>query len=109
MILIFAELGQELIDNSSLFLSKRAIRSFGGYADAQLRRLQNALARDSMSQPEREKHILKSVQNALGDFNRRYGTWEKGSMRLYIDSAETPELDMEIFIDANYRHLPLRE
>lgn len=107
--LIKSKWGQELIDNSSLFLSKRAIRSFGGYADAQLRRLQNALARDSMSQPEREKHILKSVQNALGDFNRRYGTWEKGSMRLYIDSAETPELDMEIFIDANYRHLPLRE
>lgn len=33
--LIKSKLGQELIDNSSLFLSKRAIRSFGGYADAQ--------------------------------------------------------------------------
>lgn len=62
--LIRTELGQELIDNSRLFLSKRAIRSFGGYADAQLRRFQNAIARDTLPQSEREKHILKSVMNA---------------------------------------------
>ena len=31
--------GQMLIDNYHLFLSKRAINSFGGYATAQLRRL----------------------------------------------------------------------
>jgi len=107
--LIKSGLGQELIDHSSLFLSKQAVKSFGGYADAQLRRLQNALARDSMKPNEREKHILKSVQNALEDFNRRYGTYKKGSIRLYIDTAENPELDTEIFIDADYRHLPLRD
>ena len=92
-----------------LFLSKRAIKSFGGYADAQLRRLQNALARDSMAQSEREGHILKSVRNALEDFNRRYGAFEKGSIRLYIDQAENPEMDTEIFVDAHYRHMPLRD
>ena len=57
--LIQSELGKELAANRGLFLSKRAIQSFGGYADAQLRRLQNALARDSMAQSERENHILK--------------------------------------------------
>lgn len=41
--LILSEIGQELLDNKNIFLSKRAARSFGGYADAQLRRLQNAL------------------------------------------------------------------
>lgn len=46
--LIKTKLGQEIIDNTHLFLSKRAIKSFGGYASAQLRRLQNAIARDSM-------------------------------------------------------------
>ena len=60
--LIKTPLGQELIDNSHLFISKRAAKSFGGYAGAQLRRLQNAIARDSMPQTEREKHILHSVQ-----------------------------------------------
>ena len=107
--LIKSKLGQELIDNSRLFLSKRAIKSFGGYADAQLRRLQNAIARDTMSQSDREKHILKSVTNALDDFNRRYAGREAGSIRLYVDSSENPELDTEIFVDANYKHYPLRD
>ncbi len=82
--LIKSEMGEELIDHSSLLLSKWAIKFFSGYADAQFRRLQNALARDSMSQSDGEKHILKSVQNALEDFNRRYGTYEKEMIRLYI-------------------------
>lgn len=107
--LIKTPLGQELIDNSQLFLSKRAAKSFGGYASAQLRRLQNAIARDSLPQPEREKHILNSVQNALEDFNRRYDSFENGSIRLYIDNAINPELETEIFVDADYRHLPLRD
>lgn len=107
--LIKTELGQELIDHTSLFLSKRVVKTFSGYAGAQLRRLQNALARDSMPQEEREQHILRSVQNALEDFERRCGTSEKGTIRLYIDQAQTPDMDREIFVDADYRHLPLRE
>ncbi len=106
--LIKSELGQELIDNTSIFLSKRAIKSFGGYADAQLRRLQNAIARDTLPQSDREKHILKSVMNALDDVNRRY-YGKNGSIRLYIDKAENPELDTEIFVDANYEHFALRD
>ena len=107
--LIKSKLGQELIDNSRLFLSKRAIKSFGGYADAQLRRLQNAIARDTLPQSDREKHILKSVMNALEDFNRRYAGKNVGNIRLYIDKADNPELDTEIFVDAEYRHFPLRD
>ena len=30
-------------------------------------------------------------------------------MKLYIDEAENPELDTEIFVDAEYKHLPLRD
>lgn len=106
---IKSKLGQELLDNRSLFLSKRAIKSFGGYADAQLRRLQNAIARDSLPQSEKEKHILKSVNNALDDFNRRHAGKESGSIRLYIDKAQNSELDTEIYVDADYQHFPLRD
>lgn len=107
--LIKTALGQELLDNSNLFLSKRAARSFGGYASAQLRRLQNAIARDSMPQSEKEQHILKSVRNALDDFQRRYDAFDNGSIKLYIDKAMNPDLETEIFVDANYTHLPLRD
>lgn len=106
--LIKSALGQELIDNTEMFLSKRAIRSFGGYADQQLRRLQNAIARDALPQSEREKHIYKSVLNALDDVNRRhYG--DVGKIKVYIDKSENPELDTEIFVDAEYDHFPLRD
>lgn len=107
--LIKSPLGQKLVDNSSLFLSKRAAKSFGGYASAQLRRLQNAIARDSINQNEKEQHILNSVRNALEDFQRRHEYVNNGKIKLYIDKAVNPELETEIFIDANYIHLPLRD
>ncbi|MBR1711577.1 MAG: nucleotidyltransferase domain-containing protein [Clostridia bacterium] len=107
--LILSSLGKELINQQGLFLSKSAIKSFGGYASAQLRRLQNAIARDALSQPEREKHILNSVKNALEDFNRKSSWGDLGGIRLYIDQAVTPQMETEIFVDANYQHLPLRE
>lgn len=107
--LILPPLGRELLENRSMFLSKRAARSFGGYASAQLRRLQNAIARDSMPQTEKEQHILRSVNHALEDFQRRYERFDQGSIRLYLGPSEKPELETEIFVDAEYRHLPLRE
>lgn len=107
--LIKTSLGQEIIDNKNLFLSQRAAKSFGGYASAQLRRLQNAIARDSMPQPNREQHIFNSVKNALDDFNRRYENSVQGNINLYIDDAVTEGFAKEIFVDANYTHFPLRE
>lgn len=107
--LIKTALGQELLDHKSLFLSKRAAKSFGGYASAQLRRLQNAIARDSMPQQEREQHIYNSVKNALEDFRRKNEMFDKGNIHIYIDESDNPEFQTEIFIDAEYKHLPLRD
>ena len=103
------EIGRGLIERTDLFLSKRAIQSFGGYADAQLRRLQNALARDSYPQSEKEKHIFNSVKNAMYDFMKHYRKFENGSMNIYIDQAMNPDFETEIFIDANLQHYPLRD
>ncbi len=100
--------GQELLDHRQLFLSRRAATSFGHYADAQLRRLQNAIARDTLPQPSREEHILRSVNHTLDDFNRRQQDDYKTGARLYIDMAETEGLETEIFLDADFRHYPLR-
>lgn len=107
--LIKTELGQILLDNRHLFLSKRAAKSFGGYAGAQLRRLQNAIARDSMPQQEQEQHIYRSVKNALEDFARKNDMFDKGTIHIYIDKSDNPERETELFIDAQYTHLPLRD
>ncbi len=107
--LIKSALGQELLDNRNMFLSRRAIKSFGGYAGQQLRRLQNAIARDTLPQTDKEKHILRSVTNALNDFNLRYAENERDRIKLYIDDSDNPEYDTEIFVDADYKHFPLRD
>lgn len=106
--LIRSALGQELLDHRGLFLSRRAAASFGHYAEAQLRRLQNAIARDTLPQPLREEHILKSVKHALDDFNRRNAEPYRTKARLYIDQAQTEGLETEIFLDAEFRQYPLR-
>lgn len=106
--LILSPIGRELLEHKDIFLSKRAAGSFGGYAAAQLRRLQNALARDVMPQAEREKHIYRSVSNALDDFNRKNSWTDGGSLRLYIDDSDNPDFTTEIFVDAEYKHVPLR-
>ena len=106
---IKSPLGQEIIDNRNIFLSKRALKSFSGFAGMQLRRLQNAVARDKLPQGEREKHMLRSVTNAMNDFNLRHAGTNKNGIRLYIDKSENPEFDTEIFVDANYEHFPLRD
>lgn len=103
------DIGQMLLENKKLFLSRKAINSFGGYADAQLRRLQNSLARDSFRQSEKEKHIYNSVKNAMHSFNSKYKSYENGSIKIYIDNAVTPELETEIFVDTNMTHYALRD
>ena len=103
------DIGKELINNKKLFLSKRAIQSFGGYASAQLRRLQNALARDSYPQEEKEKHIYNSVKNAMNTFNDRYQEFQEGSLKIYIDKSNRTDMKEEIFVDANLKHYPLRD
>lgn len=103
------DIGRMLLDNRKLFLSKKAINSFGGYADAQLRRLQNALARDAFPQSEKEQHIFNSVRNAMRDFNNHYKHFENGSLEIFIDKAVNPKLETEVFVNANMTHYPLRD
>ena len=107
--LYLSPIGRELLANRRLFLSKRAIQSFGGYADQQLRRLQHALARDRMASEERERHIYNSVKNAMYEFRERYRISDYGTLKIYIDEAENPEMDTEIFLDAQFSHYPLRD
>lgn len=106
---ICSEEGRLLRDNADLFLSKKAAASFGGYAIAQLRRLQNALARDSYPQKEKEKHILSSIQKQLLTLPERYKEITKGALNLYLDSSTKEDFNKEIFMDITLKHYPLRD
>lgn len=99
--------GKKLIDNSHLFRSRKAIGSFGGYANDQLRRLENYVARNN-SQEEREKHILNSIKFAKEEFAKRYSDIDD-LVNLYIDKSNREEFETEIFADIRLNHYPLRD
>lgn len=101
-------IGQELLDNSHLFLSKKAVYSFGGYANQQLRRLDNKAAR-LVGQEDNERHILKTIEHASYDFANRYFDIPEDAIKLYIDKAIQEGYDTEIFMDVNLKHYPLRD
>lgn len=106
--LYLSDIGKELVDNADMFLSKKAAYTFGGYSRSQLHRLDNKSAR-SLSQSEKEAHILNSIKNAKEDFNRKYFEFSDDEIKLYIDDAVNPDIDKEIFMDINLRHYPLRD
>lgn len=93
--------GETLRKNRGVFLSKRVIHTFGNYATAQLRRLQNALARDEYPKEEKEKHILNTINNQMNHFSSNYTEFPKGSIKLYIDKSDKKEAEilMDIHID----------
>lgn len=101
--------GKELVDNRKMFLSKRALYSFGGYANQQLNRLENALARDRLEQAKKEEHILRSMKNSVASFESRYTNFEAGSIKLFTDVSQRTELDREIFADIHLEHFPARQ
>lgn len=106
--LYLSSIGKELLDNRHLFLSKKCVHSFGGYASAQLRRLDNKAAR-LVSQSEQEKHILNSIENASYTLKTDYFSYDDDAIKLYIDKSEQEEYDTEIFMDINLKHYPLRD
>lgn len=92
------DIGRMLLDNRKLFLSKRAINSFGGYADAQLRRLQNALARDTFPQSEKADGTFhESFYEMLSDFEKKlHYAAENTDLPDEPDIARVQELVMTI-------------
>lgn len=94
--MVCTDIGREMIENRKLFLSKRAVNSFGGYANQQLRRLENALARDKLPQARKEEHILNSMKSAVKAFESRYQVFENGGITLYTAESSREDLDREI-------------
>lgn len=98
--LILDETGKKLIANQDMFFSRRAVATFGGYANAQLRRLQNALAHDAYPDEEKQKHILGTLQTMLMTFNDRYN--EQYKMKVYIEGGQ-------LLTDMEVKGYPLRQ
>lgn len=103
IILMTAE-GKLLRENRNLFLSRRVIESFGNYAVAQLRRLQNALQRDALSEQEKTGHLQRTLSTQLKHFEKAYPGFKEGFFRIYMD-----EESGELYFDARLEKYPLKD
>lgn len=81
---VLTSIGQQLLDQRKMFLSRRAVNSFGGYAGQQLRWLENALTHDAYPAQVKERHIMGSCENAMLSFPERYHTFDPAQIRLSV-------------------------
>lgn len=95
-------------DMKEAFLSKKVIRTFGGYANSQLRRMQNKAA-SKLGEAQREQHVINSIKFAEQDFKSHYARLPEDALRLYTDTSDKEDKESEIFIDVNVTHYPLRD
>lgn len=106
--LFVSPIGEKLLKNKKLFLSQKAVNSFGGYANQQLRRLENGSVRGKDTDLI-EKHLLKTIENAGLIFKDS----DQDTLKLYIDKASSEGaesgLNTEIYMDVNLKHYPLRD
>lgn len=94
-----APAGQLLLDNKRIFLSRRCINSFGGYADQQLRRLENKSARISDNEAH-QKNLMKITRNILAQY-------PDAKINTYVDRDESDE--PRVYADIELKRYPLRE
>lgn len=100
-ILHISDAGKKIRDNVEVFLSKRAFKTFAGYATSQLRRLQNALAHDSYTQREKNQHILRSIEHMMMTTQAAYD--------LNAGVISFKMLDEGIVVTVDAQDLPLRK
>ncbi|MBC2258150.1 DNA polymerase beta superfamily protein [Listeria booriae] len=101
-ILICSDTGRMVRDNVDLFLSKRVEQTFGNYAKAQLKRLQNALVRNDDSKGEKEALVLERLNTQIGRFGDKYSNLDSNALNLRLENNE-------IVMDLNLQGYPLRD
>lgn len=103
-----SEAGQLLLDNKDAFVTKKCIASFGGYANAQLRRLGNKAVR-SVDHDEREAYILRSIERGMEDIKRGVNDISEDAVRIYLADAQDASGRKDLFADISLQRYPVRD
>lgn len=105
-----SEIGQMLLDNKNMFLSKKCIGSFRGYANSQFSRMYNYFSKATQDAQILEESMMRSCENKMLHFNKTYNHYYNGLMKLRLQENNKDELNEEVVIDINsITGLPVRE
>ena len=94
---IVTEEGKLLIDNAPIFLSKKAIYTFGGYAKSQLNRLVN---RSGRGREEIVQNETRSIEKVLDGIKYRHREIDRDSFCVRTDGDN-------IFLNMSFRDMPI--
>lgn len=96
--------GQMLLDNKALFLSKKALYSFGGYANDQLRRLQMGLLQNDVNTDMKEEFALRSVQRVLSgpDLQHNAPAEAENHFNISIGNVKDEEIKRQLVVNARW-------
>lgn len=103
--LYVSPLGKLLLDNRDMFLTKRAAYSFGGYANAQLNRLENALSRDVLTKEDSLVHMNRSIENTINAFETRFAMQED-SIKTHVGKNIFSN-EQDVLVDIQLHDYPL--
>ena len=103
-----SDVGRQVIDQRKMFLSRRAAYTFGGYAFSQLRRLENAIARDKLDQSRKEVHIKNSIDKVVKNFNNE-GRTTPVSYTLDLGGSVHDDMETETYITMDLGYYPVRD
>ena len=100
--ILMTPLGEKILANRGLFLSQRAVPAFGGYANDQLNRLENALMRENGEEANRIKatHVKRSLENCMVSFLENEGVE-------YEFSLDYDEANQIVKTDFSVKGLPV--
>ena len=99
-IVYLSEAGRKLKENAHLFFSRRVVGSFGNYANAQLRRLENALCHDAYDQDKKREHLATTLSKQIEHFNRSYKPLQK--FHIYDDGDD-------LVFDVDLKKYPVKD
>lgn len=102
---IRTSVGEQLLNQRKMFLSQRAVASFGGFANQQLRRLENALSHDAYPDKIKERHILGSCQQTIFSFPERYKSFTQEQIRLSVTEVNGRD---QVVADISMEQMSLR-
>lgn len=106
---VISPAGQKLLDRKSLFFTKHAASAYVGYTTALEEWLDEASARLQLGHQCSEKNLAKNCDSAVQKFNRKFRDVEEGAAKVYVDRSNTEGMSVEVFMDVNIKHCPLRD
>ena len=83
--IIFNDIGEELINMAKDFLSKKCLYSFAGYANSQLRRVENALSHSEVTDEMRVKRTAEVIDVTKVKLADRTAMFKEDEINVRVD------------------------